>query len=200
MWRTRWLFGRRARADGGATGGDSEGVLRFWCAGAEGGLPEIERNLRDWKVGSYTTPLWVCWGRSGGQPRVQMRGLLRVCWATDSWVIRKGKGGGERGKGGGPKRRSLPSLDWLCEARDRGAGSSVARKWLERRGDDGRARCEGGKAAVEGGSIEESRELRVNGDGAVILEITNLQVKPLYLSVELLFMSVHTVKQPRRWG
>lgn len=63
----------------------------------------------------------------------------------------------ERGKGGGPQRRRLSSLSGLCETRDGGAGSSVARKWLERRCDGGRASYESGKAAVEGGSIKERR-------------------------------------------
>lgn len=89
-------------------------------------------------------------------------------------------------------------MNRLCEARNGGAGSSVAGKWLERRCDGGRASSKSGKAAVEGGSIEERRELRVNGDGAVILEVTNLHVKSFYLSVELLLMLVHIVEQPGR--
>lgn len=85
-------------------------------------------------------------------------------------------------------------MSGLCEARDGGTGSSVARKWLERGGDGGRSSCEGGRAAVKSGGIEERRQLRVDGDGAVILEVPNLQVQPFYLSVELLFMLVHIVE------
>lgn len=82
----------------------------------------------------------------------------------------------------------------LCEAHDGGAGSSVARKWLERRDDGRRSSCERGKAAIKSRGIEQRWQLRVDGDGAVILEVPNLQVQPFYLSVKLLFGLVHIVE------
>lgn len=170
------IFGGGAWARGAAARG--AGVRGFRGARTEGGLP-------DWGGGEVR----VCWVEAAALVGVYAWGAGCVCWAV-------GRGGGRDGGGGdgggGAYGGRLAGLD--AEASERvgavggdggGGADGVGGEGVQGgRGASGGG-GEGGEAGVQGGVCEEGGKLRVDGDGAFVLEVEDFAVKAFDLAVEL---------------
>jgi len=163
------IFGGGAWARGAAARG--AGVRGFRGARTEGGLP-------DWGGGEVR----VCWVEAAALVGVYAWGAGCVCWAVGRGGGRDG-GGGDGG-GGGYGRR-LAGLDAEASERVGAVGGDGGGEGVQGGRGAGGGGGEGGEAGVQEGVCEKGGKLRVDGDGAFVLEVADFAVEAFDLAVEL---------------